>query len=553
MVIMPIARQRASLALLIGLFVSQIALGPAAAAGGSSAKTAAPRGANAITASELRDYLTFIASDEMEGRDTPSRGLDTTAKFIAVELSRMGLKPAGDNGTYFQHIGLLRRTVDSAHTTATLNDQPLTYGTDFLAGDVPGTVDGPLVYVGHGYVVKAKNIDAYKGIDVKGKILIAHDGLPQGVARADTRGTPGPDTWESPRSYAAHHGAKGVIFIPTFRTLADWDRNRKRDSERGTTWVEKLPRENRPSVPTLTASPSLVQALFNQEKINGSDIFKRTIDRDPADPFELTATKVLRFTVTSKTESLSTQNIVAKLEGSDPKLKDEYVAIGAHYDHVGVGSGTGDQIYNGADDDGSGTTGVLAIARAFVDAGTPPKRSILFVWHAGEEKGLWGSDYFTTFPVVPLDHVITQLNIDMIGRSRKAGDTKEANASLTGPDEIYVIGSKMMSTELGELSERVNKAQLNLKFNYKYDDPKDPNRFFFRSDHYNYARKGVPIIFYFDGEHEDYHEPSDSVDKIDFDKMEKVTRTIYATAVALADLPVRPRVDKALAKELTEQ
>src|SRR5581483_6318456 len=172
-----------------------------------------------------------------------------------------------------------------------------------------------------------------------------------------------------------------------------------------------------------TASPSLVDALFADEKISGADIFKRVITRDPAEAFDLSAKKSLRFTVASKTESLSTQNVVAKLEGSDPKLKEEYVAIGAHYDHVGVGTGTGDQIYNGADDDGSGTTAVLAIARAFVDAGTPPKRSILFVWHAGEEKGLWSSHYSTTCPLVPHDHVVTQLNIDMIVRCKESADT----------------------------------------------------------------------------------------------------------------------------------
>jgi Zn-dependent M28 family amino/carboxypeptidase len=429
------------------------------------------------------------------------------------------------------------------------------YGTDFLAGDTPGTVEGPLVYVGHGYVVKAKNIDAYKGIDVKGKILVANDGMPQGVSRAELRGASGPDRWESPRTYAARNGAKGVIFIPTYRTLSEWERTRKRDIERGTTWVEKRPRESQLSVPSLTASASVIETLFADEKIGGAEIFKHAIDRDAVDPFELSAKKQLRFTVVSKTESLATQNVVAKLEGSDPKLKDEYVALGAHYDHVGIGApnSAGDIIYNGADDDGSGTTAVLAMARAFAEAGSAPKRSILFVWHCGEEKGLWGSDYFTTFPTVSLDRVITQLNIDMIGRTRLATDTKPADADLSGPDEVYVIGSHMMSTELGDLSERVNKSLLNLKFNYKYDDPKDSNRFFFRSDHYNYARKGVPIIFYFDGVHEDYHRPSDSVEKIDFDKMEKVTRTVYATAVAIADLPARPRVDKALAKELTEQ
>ncbi|HYE64657.1 MAG TPA: M28 family peptidase, partial [Pyrinomonadaceae bacterium] len=208
-----------------------------------------------------------------------------------------------------------------------------------------------------------------------------------------------------------------------------------------------------------------------------------------------------------------------------------------------------DAIYNGADDDGSGTTAVLTLAETFAK-GQRPKRSILFIWHCGEEKGLWGSEYFTKHPTVDLKQVITQLNIDMIGRSKKEGDTHPRNRELSGPNEIYVIGSKMMSTELGELSERVNKSYLNLSFNYRYDNPHDPNRFFFRSDHFNYARKGIPIIFYFDGVHEDYHRPGDSPDKIDYEKMEKVARTIYLTAWELAEMANRPQVDKKLPPEM---
>jgi Zn-dependent M28 family amino/carboxypeptidase len=175
---------------------------------------------------------------------------------------------------------------------------------------------------------------------------------------------------------------------------------------------------------------------------------------------------------------------------------------------------------------------------------------VLFVWHAGEEKGLWGSRYFTNYPTIPLDKIVTQINIDMIGRSKKEGDTNPRNRELSGPNEIYVIGSKMMSTELGELTESVNKQYLNLTYDYRYDDPGDPNRFFSRSDHYNYARKGIPIVFFFDGEHEDYHRPGDSVDKIDFQKMEKVARTIYMTLWEVANRPTRPKVDKALPAQL---
>jgi Zn-dependent M28 family amino/carboxypeptidase len=196
---------------------------------------------------------------------------------------------------------------------------------------------------------------------------------------------------------------------------------------------------------------------------------------------------------------------------------------------------------------------VLSMAEALARGKVRLARSVLFVWHAGEEKGLWGSQYFTKFPTVPIKQIVAQLNIDMIGRSKKEGDTKDANRDLSGPNEIYVIGSKMMSTELGDLSERVNRAYLNLNFNYKYDDPADPNRFFFRSDHYNYAQRGIPIIFYFDGVHEDYHRPSDTPDKIDYQKMEKITRTVFLTALELANAPTRPRVDKQLPPELTGQ
>jgi Zn-dependent M28 family amino/carboxypeptidase len=304
----------------------------------------------------------------------------------------------------------------------------------------------------------------------------------------------------------------------------------------------------------------MLNLLFQGEQHDTSDVFARRTSNDPADSFALNPGKTVSFTVGAKLEQERTQNIVAVFEGSDPVLKNEYVAVGAHYDHVGMGQpglGRGgpkqggdpqDTLYNGADDDGSGTTSILSMAEAISHNPVRPKRSILFVWHCGEEKGLWGSDYYTRFPTIPLDRIVTQLNIDMIGRSKPADNP--ANADLSGSDEIYVIGSKMMSTELGNLSEQVNKSYLNVTFNYKYDNPTDPNRFFFRSDHFNYARKGVPIIFYFDGVHEDYHRPSDTPDKIDYRKMEKVARTVYATMWELANRPTRPVVDKQLPTEL---
>jgi Zn-dependent M28 family amino/carboxypeptidase len=294
--------------------------------------------------------------------------------------------------------------------------------------------------------------------------------------------------------------------------------------------------------------------LFQGEKRSATALFELISAAQFPEAFPLKPEKQLSLAVKVKSESTATQNVVAVLEGSDPLLKNEYVALGAHYDHVGIGIPVnGDAIYNGADDDGSGTTALLSMAEALAKADVRPKRSVLFVWHAGEEKGLWGSRYFTDYPTIPLDKVVTQLNIDMIGRSKPEGDTNPMNRELSGPNEIYVIGSKMMSTELGELVENVNRQYLNLTFNYRYDDPGDPNRFFFRSDHYNYARKGIPIVFFFDGEHQDYHRPGDSVDKIDFQKMEKVARTIYLTLWEVANRAERPKVDKQLPAQLIRE
>lgn len=527
----------------------------------STAAAPGRRAAETITAAQLKDYLTFVASDLMEGRDTPSRGLDLTAQFIAMNLSRWGIRPAGDNGTYFQKIALRRTRVDSAQTSAEIAGQPYRYGEDFLAqlsipgvgGSLMGTGTGPLVYVGHGWVLKAKNMDAYQGVDVKGKIMIvAGSGFPRGVSFNDIRtGTRGQE-WSDPMTYAVQHGAKGIIYIPGFQSLAFWNRTRQTAEERGSLVVEKFqnPANAAGSVPAIVASLSMLNALMRGERRSAADLYEQSVAGEPGAAFDLDPKKQATLNVAVHAEVINTQNVIGIWEGSDPVLKNEYVAIGAHYDHVGVGNPVGgDAIYNGADDDGSGTVSVLAMAEAFAHS-PRPKRSIIFVWHCGEEKGLWGSRYFTENPTVPLNQIVTQLNIDMIGRSKPAGNTNPRNAELSGQDEIYVIGSKMMSTELGALSDRVNQSYLNINYNFKYDDPRDPNQFFFRSDHYNYARRGVPIIFYFDGEHEDYHRPGDEVAKIDFQKMERVSRTIFLTGWEIANLPARPKIDKQLPAEL---
>lgn len=227
------------------------------------------------------------------------------------------------------------------------------------------------------------------------------------------------------------------------------------------------------------------------------------------------------------------ENILAFIEGSEKP--EEVIVISAHYDHVGMSNG---EIYNGADDDGSGTVALLEIAEAFQLAkksGKGPKRSVLFLHVTGEEHGLLGSKYYADNPVFPLANTVANLNIDMIGRCDHAN---------CGKDYVYVIGSEMLSTDLKKINETANKTTTNLELNYKYDDPNDKDRLYYRSDHYNFAKNGIPVIFYFDGIHEDYHKPSDTPDKIDYVSLKKRTQLVFATAWELANRKERIVVDK---------
>jgi len=515
----------------------------------------AARGGETITAAQLRTYLTFIASDEMEGRDTPSRGLDTVAKFLAVNLARWGFKPSGDDGTFFQKMVMRREALDPSKSIAEINGQKFAIGEDFISNAVAASLTGQMVFAGNGWVIKSKNLDSYQGVDVKGKIIVVVGGsgrFPRGVTNADLAGRMGED-WSSPSVYAQQHGAKGVLVIANASASQNWEQLRQRSQLPARALVEKFSTQTPAAgIPSILMSSKMATALFAGEKFDAATLVSRADGGDQVPAFDLSPAKTVAITVTVKTERPTTQNVVAVWEGSDPVLKNEYVALGAHYDHVGIcAPGAADPICNGADDDGSGTTALLGMAEALSRAKQRPKRSVLFVWHCGEEKGLLGSQYFTEYPTIPLDKIVTQLNIDMIGRSKKEGDTNASNKDLSGPDAIYVIGSTMMSTELGALSQQVNKSFLNVQYDVRYDDPNDKNRFFYRSDHFNYAKKGIPIIFFFDGVHEDYHRPGDEPQKIDYDKMEKISRTIYMLLWEVAGLKERPKVDKPLPAQLT--
>ncbi len=488
----------------------------------------------AITPERLRDHLEFIASDEMEGRDTPSRGLDTATLYVATQLKLWGATPAGDDGTFFQRIPLVQKNVDIDKSVITFGGKSFTFGEGLRGTNKSVTASGQMVYAGHGYVLKSKGIDPYAGLDVRGKIVVVASGRPAGTTFRDFAEAKSPDV-ETPVMAAEERGAVAVLTIPSGALSTDSMQNMNRLSRLS-------PESPVTGLANVTAGPGLTTELFAGEKVGAADVSKG--GDAPETGFALSDSKSLNLNVVEHREVTYARNVVAIVPGTDAKLKSEYVAFGAHSDHLGMANSGTDRVYNGADDDGSGTVSILEIAHAFL-TGPRPKRSLLFVWHCGEEKGLWGSAWYTNHPTVDLKNVITQLNIDMIGRSKPAGDTKAANKVLTGPDEVYVVGSSKMSTDLQRTSERVNASFLKFAFNYKYDDPTDTERIFFRSDHYNYAHKGIPIIFYFDGVHEDYHRVSDEVSKIDFDKMSRIARTVYATGWTIANGP-RPVVDKPL-------
>ncbi len=503
-----------------------------------------------ITAPQLKAYLTFVASDEMEGRNTPSRGLDTTALFISTLLTRWGAKPMGDDGTYFQKISLAQYQLDSAKTRLDFTGGDFKYGTDYFASVRDASATAPVIWGSDGWLVKSKNKDAYVSVDPKGKIVLLpfFDGStpPKGITRADLGSKQGTD-WANPADYAAARGAVGIIYVIPESMDASFDRLQGGYGS-DFLYMEKFKGPVQKGIPVFYVRQKVAAAILKGGDSSIDSLMASVAAGKPMAAFDVKSIANVEMVSTPNIVRKRTQNVVASFEGSDPALKEEYVAFGAHYDHIGMLSNvtSGDYIYNGADDDGSGTVSLISMAEALSKAKKRPRRSTLFVWHCGEEKGLWGSNYFTTYPTVPLKQIVTQLNIDMVGRSKLDGDTAPQDRELSGPNEIYVIGSEMMSSQLGALSKKLNNEYLKVSFNYRYDDPKDPNGFFFRSDHFNYARHGVPIIFYFDGVHVDYHGLGDEVSKIDFQKMEKVVRTVYTTMWEISGLTTRPKIDRKL-------
>ncbi len=492
---------------------------------------------SSINASDLKKHLSFLASDELGGRYTFSPSNRIAARYIASQLESYGYKGAARDGSFFQKVPLQYSSPDTLNSRVTFHSGgeklEFKYGDGFIStGGVNRDISGALVFVGYGISSPKNRHDDYAGLDVKGKIVIIVDGFPSDLGDVSI----GAEERDADAAFA--HGAIGAITVLSAPVMLQWNELKLMLTRNDQLGLPARATRSGNVLPAVTAGPDLIKAIA---KAMGKDSSYLMTLGKPLQPMALTTTANIKTKATVK-EAPPAQNVAAILEGSDPKLKDQYIVFSAHYDHLK--SSDGGEVYNGADDDGSGTVSVLEIAQAFA-VGPRPKRSILIIFHTGEELGLFGSEFNTDYePVVSLEKLVADFNIDMIGRTRRESDTDPRDRELTDKDSVYVIGADKLSTELNRLSEETNAETARLKFDYKYNDENHPEHFYYRSDHYNYAKHGVPIIFYFTGVHRDYHKTTDDVDKIDFEKMERITRMIFALGWRVANLDHRLVVDK---------
>jgi hypothetical protein len=481
--------------------------------------------AETITRQDLKTQLIIIASSEMEGRETGTAGQRKAAAYIESQFEQSGLKaPEALNG-YLQYYPLMKDTLIPG--SFKINKRKLEYGKDYvlLSGDSKKEDFKSKQIVFAGYGIQDKNYDDYAGKDVKDKVVIILSGEPKIDNKYIVSGTEKPSVWSRTTirktSIARQKGATAVLFINT-----SWDSIPSVTVQNSTKSTLSLPGPDQAAKITIALMPSFVlnDILGKNDASKILDLAKQnTVLNDT----HIGRAAKIKLNLKKSTTTVYASNVIGLVEGSDKK--DEYVFLTAHYDHLGK---RGDVIYHGADDDGSGTATVIEMAEAFAQAkkdGYGPRRTVVFMTVSGEEKGLWGSSYYTDFPVFPLDKTTVDLNTDMIGRidpDRKYGDST---------NYVYVIGDDKLSSDLTPISKAVNEKYTKLELDYKYNAPDDPERIFYRSDHYNFAKKGVPIIFFSSGLHKDYHQPSDTVDKINFDIMEKRARFIFLTAWEMAN------------------
>ncbi|MEM9337780.1 MAG: M28 family peptidase [Bacteroidota bacterium] len=449
--------------------------------------------AKTINQEDLKSHLTILSSDEFEGRETGKKGQKMAAEYIARQFEKFGLEtPVNDS--YFQKFNLFESSISSVY---------------FKKGNEKREGFSDFVYYSSAETRGEEYVTIFMS-DHEDQMIEDYKGKYIAYVSESLRGL-------QPRmNRAKDAGAKGFIVLLTsedeFVSVASRFGSFLQRSTLG------LESRDNTSNQMIIGNKSLAEWLFDKP-------FDRIKEGDE---------QQLIFNADYLDRPIATENVLGFLRGSEKP--EEIVAITAHYDHIGIIDG---EIHNGADDDGSGTATVLELAQAFSIAASEnsgPKRSILFMTVTGEEKGLFGSKYYTdSDPVFPLENTVANLNIDMVGRV----DEKHSKSK----DYIYLIGSDKLSRELHELSESVNKTYTRLKLDYTYNEENDPNRFYYRSDHYNFAKNNIPVIFYFNGTHPDYHRPSDTIEKINFSAMEKRARLVFHTGWEIANREERLKLD----------
>jgi hypothetical protein len=476
------------------------------------------RAASSITAASALERIGVIAHDSMGGRNTPSTGLEKTAQYFAAKYREWGVQPGGDNGTYFQRYPFVKRHMDQtaswmeSNENGTITRYPMgqwAYGT--WAGD--GHFTGPIVLFGG-----ALTPEAIAATDLTGKIAFL---IVDQAKVAD---------WNRWSQMIAARQPVAMISM-TNQPVETFNQARGRASG-AAGWQMEIP---------LTGVPRIVvhDSLFAKDPMRADrpDFgAMRSVTTPVINPIPDAVTLTVH-TVAKVQERTTVPNVIGIIPGSDPMLRNEYVVFSAHMDHVGIaGDGVGgcrtipatattpvDSICNGADDDASGSTGILMVAEAFSRLAVKPKRSIMILHVSGEEKGLLGSQWYSEHPTVPVEQIVANVNFDMIGRNN--------------PDSIVVIGKE--HSDLGSTLERVNARHPELRFTTS-DDLWPQERFYFRSDHYNFARKGVPVLFFFNGVHPQYHRADDHVELIDEDKIARVAKTGFYLAAEIANTPTKP-------------
>lgn len=491
-----------------------------------------------ITTEEMLQHLTYLSSDEMEGRETGQPGQKRAAEYLASTLANMGFPAVGEDGGYYQTILFKRQKWNEV--SMSVNGEALKHLRDYYsrpsqnASREKVSID-ELIFLGYGIEDEGHN-DYVDAGDLKGKSILIFGGEPRD-ANGNYRisGTGDESDWsENDDRKLAVAGAKGVktVFIidPNFREKLGKVRREVLDGRMRMAEEKEADRKGANSV---YISTKLAKELLGKKYKKVIKSRKKLEKSGKVKPVRIAAN--IELLQDKQTRELIGENVLGFLEGSDPDLKDEIVVFSAHYDHIGM---RGEEVFNGADDNGSGTTAVLEVADAFMQAkqaGNGPRRSVLFVWVSGEEKGLLGSKYYVNHPIWPLENTVVDINVDMVGRI----DEKHAD----NPYYIYVIGSNRLSTDLHDINEAMNTKHTELELDYTYNAEDDPNRYYYRSDHYNFAERGIPSIFYFNGTHEDYHGADDVVEKIHFDKMKRIGELIFHTGWEIANRDKRIRVN----------